>query len=184
MKIKVLQYSHIKGDKMQTQEIMSEDTVSEAEESKLVPVAESIRYRKRAQNAEKKVEELTEELNQSQKKASKLSEQLNDVCTEQTLTHKLIAAGTVDIESSVLLAKARMREQEEIDIDGVIEQLKKEKQYLFINSGENVTSTKTSCAKDRTNDVYTVLAKTARKAANSGSRKDLQEYLKARRNYC
>jgi len=48
----------------------------------------------------------------------------------------------------VLLAKQEWHEQEEIDIDDVIEQLKKEKQYLFRDSGGNVTSTKTSGAKD------------------------------------
>jgi hypothetical protein len=168
---------------MQTQENMSEDKVTEAEESRLVPVTESIRYRKRAQSAEKKVEELTEQLSQSQKQTSDLSQRLNDVHTEQKLTHKLIAAGTVDVESAMLLAKARMREQEDAAVDDVIEQLKKDKQYLFKSSGENVTSTKTAGAKDRTSDVYTVLAKAAKKAATTGSRRDLQEYLKARRNY-
>ncbi len=168
---------------MQTQENMSEDNVADGDESRLVPVTESIRYRKRAQSAEKKVEELTEQLSQSQKRASSLSEQMNGIRAEQKLTHKLIEAGTVDVESAILLAKARMQEQEDVDVDDLIEQLKKEKQYLFKNSGENVTSTKTAGAKDRTSDVHTILAKAARKAATSGSRRDLQEYLKARRNY-
>ncbi|MBN1974205.1 MAG: hypothetical protein JW787_11235 [Sedimentisphaerales bacterium] len=168
---------------MQTQEIMSEDKAADSDESRLVPVTESIRYRKRAQSAEKKVEELTELLSQSQKQASSLNEQLNGIRTEQKLTQKLIAAGTVDVESAVLVAKAKMNEHEDTDVDDVIEQLKKDKQYLFKNTGENAVSSKTSGAKNRTNDVYTVLANAARKAANSGSRKDLQEYLKARRNY-
>jgi len=172
-----------KGEKMQTQEIMSEDKVTDGDESRLVPVTESIRYRKRAQNAEKKVEELTELLSQSQKQASNLNGQLNDIRTEQKLTQKLIAAGAVDVESAVLLAKARMQEQGDTDVNDLVEQLKQDKEYLFKNSRENVTSTRTSGAKDRTNDVYAVLASAARKAANSGSRRDLHEYLKARRNY-
>ena len=168
---------------MQTQENMSEDKVIDSDESRLVPVAESIRYRKRAQSAEKKVEELTEQLSQSQKQTSDLSKQLSETRNEQKLSQKLLSAGTVDIESAMLLAKARMQEQQDVDVDDVIEQLKKDKKYLFKNSGENVTSTKTSGAKDRTSDVHTVLAKVAKKAAASGSRRDLQEYLKARRNY-
>jgi len=168
---------------MQTQENMSEDKVIDGDESRLVPVTESIRYRKRAQSAEKKVEELTEQLSQSQEQASNLSEQLKEIRTEQTLTHRLIAAGTVDVESAMLLAKTRMQEQEDADIDDLIEQLKEDKRHLFRNSSENVTITKTSGAKDRTTDVYTVLAKAAKKAAASGSRRDLQEYLKTRRNY-
>lgn len=168
---------------MQRQEIMSEDKVLEADESRLVPVAESIRYRKRAQSAEKKLEELTEQLSESQKQASNLSEQLNDIRTEQKLTQKLIAAGSIDIESALLLAKARMQEQAETDIDELIEQLQRDKKYLFRNSEREVTSTKTAGAKNRTTDVYTILSKAAQKAAASGSRRDLQEYLKARRNY-
>ena len=168
---------------MQMQENMSEDKVTDGDESRFVPVTESIRYRKRAQSAEKKVEELAEQLSQSQKQASNLSEQLNDIRSEQKLTNKLIAAGTVDVESALLLAKVRMSEREDVDVDDLIEQLKKDKQYLFKNSGVNVTSTRTSGAKDRTSDVRTVLSRAAKKAAASGSRSDLQEYLKARRNY-
>ncbi len=168
---------------MQTQENMSEDKVMEGDESKLVPVAESIRYRKRAQTAEKKVEELSDRLSQSQKQALSLSEQLDEIRSEQKLTNKLIAAGTVDLESAVLLAKARMQEQKDLDVDDLIEQLKKDKQHLFKKPSENVTSSKTSGAKDRASDGYVVLANAARKAANSGSRRDLHEYLKTRRNY-
>ena len=168
---------------MQTQENMSEDKVIEGDESKLVPVTESIRYRKRAQNAEKRVEELTTQLGQSEKKALLLSDELDNVRTEHKLTQKLIAAGTVDIESAVLLAKTRMQEQKDLDVDELIEQLKQDKQYLFKNSNKNVTTMKTSGAKDHTTDVYANLANAARKAANTGSRRDLQEYLKVRRNY-
>ncbi len=168
---------------MQTQENMSEDKVIESDESKLVPVTESIRYRKRAQGAEKKVEDLTEQLCRREKEALMLNEQLDNIRSEQELTKKLIAAGTVDVESAVLLVKTRMQEQKDIDVDELIEQLKQDKQYLFKNSNENVTAMKTSGAKDHTTDRYAALANAARKAADSGSRRDLQEYLKTRRNY-
>ena len=57
-----------------------ENILSEAEagqgdvvNQKLVPVAESIRYRKRAQSAEKKIEILTEELAQAKLQASEMT---------------------------------------------------------------------------------------------------------------
>ncbi len=168
---------------MQTQENMSEDKVIEGDESKLVPVTESIRYRKRAQGAEKKVEDLTEQLVKTEKEALMLSEELDNIRSEQKLTKMLIAAGTVDIESAVLLAKKRMQERKDMDADELIEQLKTDKKYLFKNSSENVTTMKTSGSKDHTTDAYATLANAARKAADSGSRRDLQEYLKTRRNY-
>jgi hypothetical protein len=86
----------------------------------------------------------------------------------------------------VLLAKARMEGKTQADLDGVIEQLKKEKQYLFGGVGGTVTAKKTAGAKESayggTNN-QTVLEKAAKKAATTGNRTDLQEYLKLRRNF-
>ena len=169
----------------QTQEILSEDIVetSETENVKMVPVAESIRYRKRAQSAEKKIEELTEQLAQAQRQSENLSGHLSDIRAEQDLIRKVISAGAVDVESAVLLAKARMQDEKDSAPDAVIEQLKKEKQYLFEHTGKNVTATKTAGAKERDAGVHTVLEKAAKKAAATGNRTDLHEYLKLRRNY-
>ena len=173
---------------IERQEVLSED-ITEAGDNdnmKLVPVAESIRYRKRAQSAEKKVEDLTEELAQAKSQATKISERLSDIEAEQKLTSKLAAAGSVDLETAVLLAKARMEGQTDADLDGVIEQLKKEKQYLFGGAGGVVTAKKTAGAKESayggTNN-QTALERAAKKAATTGNRTDLQEYLKLRRNF-
>jgi predicted nucleic acid-binding Zn-ribbon protein len=170
---------------MQTQQVTSEDIEQsqDGDDVKMVPVAESIRYRKRAQSAEKKIEELTEQLAQAQQQSEKLSGQLSDIRAEQELMRKVISAGAVDVESAVLLAKARMQDKEDSDADVVIEQLKKEKQYLFEHTGKNVTVTKTAGAKERDAGVHTILEKAAKKAAATGSRTDLHEYLKLRRNY-
>ncbi len=153
--------------------------------SKLVPVAESIRYRRRAQGAEKKAEVLTEQLAQAKKQAAKMSEQLSDIQAEQKLMRKLAAAGTVDIETAVLIAKARLENETEADLDGVIEQLKKEKQYLFASNAAKtaMTTKKTAAAKERMQSSQTVLERAAKKAATTGNRTDLQEYLKLRRNF-
>ena len=126
---------------IERQEVLSED-ITEAGDNdnmKLVPVAESIRYRKRAQSAERKVEDLTEQLAEAKSQATKISERL-----------------------------------------------KKEKQYLFGGVGGVVTAKKTAGAKGSayggTNN-QTVLEKAAKRAATTGNRADLQEYLKLRRNF-
>jgi hypothetical protein len=173
---------------IETQEVLSEDITDtgDNENMKLVPVAESIRYRKRAQSAEKKVEDLTEQLAQAKSQATKISERLSDIEVERKLICKLAAAGSVDLETAVLLAKARMEGQTQADLDGVIEQLKKEKQYLFDRNCGVVTTKKTAGAKESayggTNN-QTVLERAAKRAATTGNRTDLQEYLKLRRNY-
>jgi len=170
---------------IETHENLSEDIAepSDSDNLKLVPVTESIRYRKRAQSAEKKVEALTEQLAEAKAQAATMSEQLDDVQLEQKLMRKLAAAGTVDLETAVMIAKARMGGDNDADLDGVIEQLKKEKQHLFASSSGTVTTKKTAGAKERMQNSQTILERAAKKAATTGGRTDLQEYLKLRRNF-
>ena len=187
---------------IETQEVLSEEGshlagsqditgASDNDNMKLVPVTESIRYRKRAQSAEKKVEALMEQLAEARAQVTTMSEQLSNIQAEQKLTRKLASAGTVDMETAVLLAKAKMEGQTEADLDGVIEQLKKEKQYLFTpllsfeskKGGGTVRTKKTAGVKERMTNNQTVLERAAKKAATTGNRTDLQEYLKLRRNF-
>jgi predicted nucleic acid-binding Zn-ribbon protein len=177
----------------ETQDILSETglkddgrgTMDEGRETneslKFVPVAESIRYRKRAQLAEKKLESLAEELSQTKTESAKMSEQLKSVQTEQKIMRKLTAAGAVDLEAAVLIAKARIEDEPEAGLDGVIEQLRKEKQYLF--AGGAVTAKKTAGVKERVANSQTVLDTAAKRAATTGNRIDLQKYLRLRRNF-
>jgi len=157
---------------------------SESDNLKLVPVAESIRYRKRAQSAEKKVAILAEQLAEAESEATKMAEQLSDVQIEQKLMRKLVAAGTVDLEMAVLIAKARMEGETKADLEGVVKQLKKEKQYLFGGERKGAVGVqRTAGAKDHETFNQTMLERAAKKAATTGNRTDLQEYLKLRRNF-
>ena len=170
---------------IETQDVLSEDITetSDNDNAKLVPVAESIRYRKRAQSAEKKIEVLTEQLAEADEKAVQMSEQLSSIQAEQKLMCKLAAEGSVDLETAVLIAKARMQGQNQADIDGLIEQLKNEKQYLFGGAPGTATAKKTAGARERISSGRAIVEKAAKKAATTGNRTDLQEYLKLRRNY-
>ncbi|MHC4070767.1 MAG: hypothetical protein ACYSUD_20460 [Planctomycetota bacterium] len=169
----------------ETQDVLSEDIAgaSDNDNTKLVPVAESIRYRKRAQSAEKKVEALSEQLAEANSQTAQISEQLSNIEAEQKLTRKLAAAGTVDLETAVLIAKARMQDRNEVDLDGVIDQLKKEKQYLFGGTPGALKAEKTAGARERLPNNQTIVEKAAKKAATTGNRTDLQEYLRLRRNF-
>jgi len=166
-----------------TPDILSETEVGagDGDNLKLVPVAESIRYRKRAQSAEKKVEALVEDLAEAKTQAAKMSEQLKGIQAEQKLMRKLAAAGALDLEAAVLIARDRIEDEPEADLDGVIEQLRKEKQYLF--AGGAVTAKKTAGAKERVANSQTILDTAARRAATTGNRADLQKYLRLRRNF-
>jgi len=168
-----------------SQEALSEteERAGDGESLRLVPVAESIRYRKRAQSAERKVEELAEQLAAVKSQASKMAEELDIIRSEGELTRRLAGSGAVDLEAAILIAKARMADQPEADMDGVIEQLKREKQYLFARNGGAAGAKKTSGARQRVQDGQAALERAAKKAATTGNRGDLQEYLKLRRSF-
>jgi hypothetical protein len=164
----------------------------EQEQGRLVSVNEAIRYRKRAQGAEKHNEELAVELSEAKSQIERLTEELGTIRVEQKLIRKLTAAGASDIEAAVLLARSRvdgdgstsLTAGSDEKIDGAIEQLKKDKQYLFTKSSSTgMTVRGTAGAKQKVSSGQVVLERAALRAANTGDRKDLQEYLRVRRNY-
>ena len=151
---------------------------------RLVPVSEAIRYRKRAQSAEKRVDELGQELATSRKKSEQLNERLKDVSFEQELVTKLTSAGAGDIEAAVLMARARMDDSaQEVGVDSVVERLIKEKGYLFEGRQAGPVAGKTAGVKDRKPSGQGVLERAAKRAATSGNRTDVQEYLRVRRQF-
>jgi len=153
------------------------------QEEKLVPVSESIRYRKRAQSAEKKAATLEDELAKSKSENEQLAEKLGQLGTEQKLVKKLVSAGVSDLEATVLIAKTRMETQDDVDADSVVDQLRKEKPHLFVNADAPVAAAKTAGVKERGAGGRGALERAANKAATTGNRADLQEYLRIRRNY-
>ena len=167
-------------------EVDFESQVSSEDEKlgdeKLVPVGEAIRYRKRAQIAERQVAGIEEELKAIRKENEQLAGQLKEVKLEGELVSKLTSAGAVDLEAVVLMAKARM-EQSEGDIDLVVEQLRKEKGYLFESLEADSIPSRTTGVKERQSGGRRVLENAAKRAATSGSRADVQEYLKVRRQF-
>jgi hypothetical protein len=170
---------HIEEDRLETGEELELDGNDAA---KLVPVTESIRYRRRAQSAEKKSQSLAEELAEANQKITQMSQDLSDLQVEQKLTRKLAASGATDLETAVLVARARMEGKGEADVDACVEQLRREKAHLFGGPTEAVTVRKTAGARERAKQTQTALEQAAQKAARTGRRADLQHYLKLRRN--
>lgn len=169
---------------IESQEILSEtEDQASNEESKLVPVAESIRYRKRAQSAEKQVEALAEQLAEAKSQAVRIAEELEGVRREHEVVRKLAGCGAVDLEAAVLLAKAKLEHKPQADLDGVIEELTREKQYLFAEGNRSSLPKKTSGVREQVQNSRTVLEKAAKRAATTGNRADLQEYLNLRRSF-
>lgn len=160
-------------------QVLSEDKESD----RLVPVSEAIRYRKRAQVAEKQLELVEKELGQSKEKNEVLTRQIDEARVEQTLVAKLSAAGAKDLEAAMLMAKTRLNGSDEGDVDSVVEQLRKDKGYLFGDLEAREVASKTSGAKDRLPGGRRVLEGAAKRAAASGNRNDVQEYMRIRRQF-
>ena len=161
---------------------MSEDKVSQEEVGNVrtVPVAEAVRYHKRAQSAERRAEELAEELADARAEAERLSGELKNTQNEQELIKRLTAEGAKDLEAAVLIAKARMAREDKADLNSVVEQLKREKQYLFSEKPTGEATLRTSPAKEPRGAAGRI-ERAAKRAADTGSRVDLQEYMRKRR---
>lgn len=155
----------------------AEEGQGEVDDVKLVPVGESIRYRKRAQGAEKRAEELAGELAE----ATRLSGELKATQKEQELLRRLASEGAHDLEAALLIAKSRLAKDEKTDPGGVVEQLKREKQYLFSEKTSGSAAVRTSPAKEQRSGAG-ALERAAKRAAGTGSRNDLQEYMRKRRS--
>ena len=134
------------------------------------------------QTDEKNADDPAGQLAQANQEIARMSRDLEDLQITQKLTHKLAAAGAIDLEAAVLVAKARIGGTTQADIDACVAQLRKEKAYLFGGSTETTAARKTASVKDRTATGQTALEQAAQKAAQTGSRADLHHYLKLRRN--
>ena len=167
-------------------EVDFESQVSSGDEAagaeRLVPVGEAIRYRKRAQNSESRVAQLEEQLKANQAMNEQLADELNETKLERKLLSSLTAAGARDLEAAVLLAKARMKESDG-DVDSVVDQLRDQKSYLFDDAEAVAVASKTAGVKERKPGGQSVLERAAKRAATSGSRADVQEYLRVRRQF-
>jgi hypothetical protein len=159
----------------------SEDKAGDIE--KMVPVAEAIKYRKRAQNAEKMLETLDQQLRESKVQNEKITKQLEDVKSEKVLTSKLSDSGATDLEAAVILAKETMKNNPDDDVDTVIRKLRQEKSYLFAGRGSAAGFNKTFGIRDKNSASQSGLERAAKQAAVSGKRNDLQEYLRLRRQF-
>ncbi len=168
----------MKEQDFESQEL-SEDKDVSAE--KLVPVGEAIRYRKRAQSAEQAAEALNEELKASKEQSKQLTEKLQQLENDNAMTMELVSAGAIDLEAAMMMTKSRLKDGE--DVKDVVAQLRNDKGYLFAELAEQAVLPRTSGVKHKKGGAMGGLEMAAKRAASSGSRADVQEYLKVRRQF-
>ncbi|MCE5340531.1 MAG: hypothetical protein LLF92_05310 [Planctomycetaceae bacterium] len=149
---------------------------------KLVDVSEAIRYRKRAQMAEQKKTLLEQALIEHKSEIEKLNRNISQMSIERQLIDKFVSAGVKDLEAAVIIGRSRLEKDSQVSADDVVEQMRKEKSYLFSESPAPTVIAKTSGVKNKLSQTTGVLERAAKKASQTSSRADLQEYLRTRRN--
>lgn len=125
---------------------------------------------------------LAGQLAEANEQIARMSRDLEDLQTEQMLTQKLVAAGAVDLEAAVLMAKARLEGSDPAQVDECLAGLRKEKAYLFPAASETTGSRKTAGVKDRVSAGRAALEQAAGRAVKTGKTADLLHYMKLRRS--
>ncbi len=165
-------------------------------EAKLVPVAESIKYRRRAQQAEATLETLQQQLTEIKKQVTDQQTQLGAaeaqrdeaalqlIVTENNRTAErvLAEAGTVDIETAAMLLGKKIDLAEVHDVEAIgrsVEELLLDKPYLRqpIAAGPP----KTASARPAQTGSIAQMTQAADRAITTGDRRDVAEYLRLRR---
>jgi hypothetical protein len=183
---------------------MPEDTLenpkptdSQTGEAKLVPVAEAIRYRRRAQQAESELQQLRQEVETLRSQTGTHSEALAMAEAQRdeaqahltTLENRLAAermlhqAGVVDPEAAWLLLSQEWDCSEAIDpqkLGAKVERLLLDKPYLHKSSDASLPP-KTASPRTSPEGPTSQLIRAAEHAARSGDRRDVAEYLRLRR---
>jgi len=164
--------------------------------SKLVPVSESIKYRRRAQQAEARHLELTGQLGELQEQAAQAREQLGaaeaqrdearsalTVLENRLVVERLMSqAGVVDIEAAGLLLSRRVDLGQELEAPQLarqVEQLLIDKPFL--RAAPRGLPGPTASARAQAGGGIAQLTHAAERAILSGDRRDVAEYLRLRR---
>ena len=178
-------------------EMPAEQTPAPAGEPRLVPVAEAIKYRRRAQQAESHAKEFEQQLQELQSQLQQQNDDLataeaqrDEVRTQLTVTENRLAAerllgeaGVIDLDTASMLLSKRVDFAEEIDADKLtasVEELLLDKPFLRAATGGSLPP-KTASARSARITPVRQLTNAAERAARSGSRKDVAEYLRLRR---
>ncbi|HAU38844.1 MAG TPA: hypothetical protein DCX07_14150 [Phycisphaerales bacterium] len=161
---------------------------------RLVPVAESIRYRRRAQQAEARIHDLEQQFREvqaqleDQRNQLALAEAQRDEARQQILfaenriaaERALAESGVTDLEAASILLARRVDLKEPLEAEALardVEQLLQKKPYLRAAGG---LPPPTAAPKPRQAPAAD-LADAARRAAHSGNRRDVADYLRLRR---
>lgn len=149
----------------------------------LVPVAEAIRYRKRAQAAEQQLHETQQRLQTLQSQLAEAQASASRLERRQRIDALLIDAGAIDLDAARTLAEHALGQSSggdggdnAPDPAAVIAEMQRRRPYLF----RRATHAGNGLMSPRLEDASPLEA-AAERAAETGDRRDLLAYLRLRR---
>ncbi len=154
-------------------ELATHETTSTQEQGeKLVPVTESIRYRKRAQPAETQAEALQKRLDEITRTLAESEQTIAALERRQRIDAELAAADAVDLDVARLLTEAAVSAMDEPEIAEAIDDPRRHKPYLFGPRGRAARH-----MGHTPHDLASPLEDAAECAIAPGDRRDLLRYL-------
>ena len=173
----------------------------DGEKPRLVDVRESIRYRRRAQEAEQRCTVLEAELEQARqaqgeqvrtvegtlaeerRRREELERQFDQLQTERCLERELLRAGAGDVETALLVARQRLADAgQDLDVEKLARDVLAEKPHLKASERLDVPPLgRSSRGAPPLQTERHRADRLARAAQTTGRRSDLAEYMKARR---
>ena len=148
------------------------------EPQQLVPVSEAIRYRRRAQSAEQRLDEVRHRLAQMESELDEARQTVTRLERRQRIDELLAQSDAVDLEVARLLTEAAVETMDEPDVKLAIDDLRRHKPYLFRHRPGGSASAMSAHVSD---DRGSTARGAAAQAAVSGDRRDLLRYLRLRR---
>jgi len=151
----------------------------ERDREKAASVTESIRYRRRAQAAERELEQLKSAYEQVRQSLDETKQTLEAVERRRRVDELLIDSETIDLEAARLLTEAAIEAMDEPDVEAAVSELRRRRPYLFRRSERSGGGAMSG--KSRGANGGSGLDEAARAAVGSGDRRDLLRYLRMRR---
>ena len=144
-------------------------------------VEEARRYRKRAQAAERKLEELQGDLAAREQTIADQQQQLASIQRQQKIDDLLRQERVLDLEAARLLTQTALEGMEQPDIQQAIADLRTSKPYLFSSQQVRSATALSPKVHAETSPRAQALEQAAVEATTTGKRSDLLRYLRLRR---
>lgn len=174
------QEGHVRKERMmQVQQDVPVDAGGVDDGGAKAVIGEAKKYRKRAQAAEKIVDELQQQLSSSVSRVAELEQVVSDLERASRVDQLLIEADAVDLESARLLTAMAIEQMDEPDVAEAVAELKRRKPFLFraVSRSSGVMGARA----DDVGGVVDAADRAASEAASTGHRSDLLRYLRLRR---